>query len=756
MSRQSIVHRFRNSRLSLKLGVCVAVVGIIGILAILLLGTFVVNRQFGTLEQREIATGVTRTNAVLHNIEQSMIGSVRDWGFWDDSAIYLRDQNHQFESNYLTAMSMKNLDANAIAYLRFDQQFSRGNYFDVAALKEEPAQARAWMAYARSAIVMQRIIKEGQFGSFTRVGDKLLAIGATAIFNTDGSGTPEGYVIIGREITPKLISDLVQINASYSFSIDQNSGLEIRQDTYFSHIEVPIKGLDGKKIGHIVYRQNRDIAAAGRSLQQSMVYGVALLILAMIVILYSLARYGATNRLSRLERHLGIVSKTGVLTPIEFDGFNDEIGHLQISFNKMIHALETLSDVKAAKAKALNELEISRESEKEKSRFIALISHELRTPLTGVIGIIQLLKNIKSEERRSEFLNRLEGSANLLRRLINDVLDFSKLDSEVPMLDANPLDLHLLAQSVVELYDAAASRKAVRLDWQVLGQKPVVLADQLRLQQILGNLVNNAIKFTSEGDVQIRIKAKHPTADGFRWRFEVRDNGIGVPPEMRERLFNPFVQGDPSTTRKYGGTGLGLSICKHLVEAMSGEIDVLSDGEQGAIFWFEVDLPEGHLPESRQAEGHMPASYSAPQPALTSDAAMTMPRLNILFAEDSPIVQMVTSETLKAFGHDVTVVENGLLAVEAVANGGFDVVIMDMQMPVMDGAEASRKIRALDDPYRQVPIMALTADADVSRRHIYADCGFDGFMTKPFDSGPLLELLHELTRDRPSAAISTY
>lgn len=746
MNKKSIIYRFRNSRLSLKLGVSVAVVGAIGMLVILLLGALVVNRQFGALEQREIATGVSRTEAVLHNIEQSMIGSVRDWGFWDDSAVYLRDQNHQFEDNYLTAMSMKNLDANAIAYIRFDRQFSQGNYFDLATLKEEPAQARAWMAYTGSAVVMQRIIKDGQFGTYTRIGDKLLAIGATAIYNTDGSGTPEGYVIIGREITPRLISDLLQINASYSFNINRDNKYFIEKDEYFTRVEVPVHGLDGKNVAHIVYRQNRDIAAAGQSLQQSMVYGVALLIIAMIVILYSLARWGATNRLSRLERHLGIVSKTGVLTPIEFDGFNDEIGHLQLGFNQMISALETLSDVKAAKARALNELEISRESEKEKSRFIALISHELRTPLTGVVGIIQLLKNIKSEEQRSEFMHRLEVSANLLRRLIDDVLDFSKLDSEVPMLEAQPLDLHLLAQSVVELYDAAASRKAVRLSWQLQGDRPVVMADQLRLQQVLGNLVNNAIKFTSEGEVQIMIKALHPTADGFRWRFEVRDNGIGILPEMRQRLFNPFVQGDPSTTRKYGGTGLGLSICKHLVEAMAGEIDVICDGGQGATFWFEVDLSEGHLAASR----------TAPLPSLTADAMTDMPRLNILLAEDSPIVQMVTSETLKAFGHEVTVVENGQLALEAAANGGFDVIIMDMQMPVMDGAEASRKIRALEEPYRTVPIMALTADADVSRRHIYADCGFNGFMTKPFDSGPLLELLHELTRDRPSAQMSMH
>lgn len=743
MNRQSFIHRFRNNRLSLKLGVSVAVVGLIGLLAILLLGTFIVSRQFGALEQREIATGLSRTEAVLHNIEQSMIGSVRDWGFWDDSAVYLRDQNRQFENNYLTAMSMKNLDANAITYMRFDRRFVRGNYFDLTALKEDPAQARAWMTYATSAVVMQRIAKNGQFSTFARIGDRLLAIGATAIFNTDGSGTPEGFVIIGREITPDLISDLLQVNASYSFNIGKDNLYNIKKDDNFSNIKVPVHGVDGRNVAYLIYRQNRDIAAAGHSLQRSMAYGVALLIVAMIAILYSLVRWGATNRLSRLEHHLDIVSKSGALTPIEFDGIDDEIGHLQISFNQMIHALETLHTVKAAKAKALDELAMSREAEQAKSRFIAMISHELRTPLTGVIGMIQLLKTIKSEDQRSDFLHRLEGSANLLRRLINDVLDFSKLDSEVPIFDASPLDLHLLAQSVLELYDAAASRKAVRLDWQVQGERPVVLADQLRLQQILGNLVNNAIKFTSEGEIQIRIKSLHQTAEGYRWRFEVRDNGIGVPPEMRERLFHPFVQGDPSTTRKYGGTGLGLSICKHLVEAMSGEIDVISDGKQGATFWFEVDLPEGR----------MPASHAVLQPASTSDAAMTMPRLNILLAEDSPIVQMVTSETLKAFGHDVTVVENGRLAVEAAANGGFDVIIMDMQMPEMGGAEASRKIRALDDPYRTVPIMALTADADVSRRHIYADCGFNGFMTKPFDSGPLLELLHELTRDRPSAAM---
>lgn len=377
-------------------------------------------------------------------------------------------------------------------------------------------------------------------------------------------------------------------------------------------------------------------------------------------------------------------------------------------------------------------------ADEAKSMFLASTSHEIRTPLNGVLGMAQLLQAEDLKPAQHEMVETILGSGRSLLSLLNDVLDLSKIQAGKMEVTAAPSDIRALLQRAERLFGPQAASRSIALDIEVDADVPQVLSfDPARVSQCINNLLSNAVKFTEQGRIHLRTRMLAADDGAETVRIDVTDSGIGIPSDVQARLFNAFTQADGSITRKFGGTGLGLAISKRLANLMGGDISVVSEKGAGSTFSFTFKATDV-APKGRQDDDAAKSESSAPS------QGAEFAGVRILLTDDHPINRRVVRLMLMPERCEITEASNGEEVLDLLDKQSFDIVLLDIHMPVMDGVETIRRIRTSSQPWRDIPVIALTADAMSGDRERYIALGMTDYVSKPVDKTSLLSSMTKI------------
>ena len=520
----------------------------------------------------------------------------------------------------------------------------------------------------------------------------------------------------------------VMMRRNLSKALDENRSdstelLEVAGRKFYQYRN-PVQ-TDGNTLGEI--RFIYDISDSIETVRKSNFITYSLAALALLISTLVAVVFGSriTSQLNALTDTANEIANDNPVFVPRLKNNSDEINRLYGAMQTMQrNIIERSQELTAARGRA-------QVASKAKSEFLAVMSHEIRTPLNGMIGSLNLMDQKKLSEEDSEHLDTVRKSSSLLITIINDILDYSKIEAGKFSLDNHVVDLKALLNETEQFYRPIVTEKGLLLDVKYDGIRDgYVKGDAIRIKQILNNYLNNALKFTTQGNIYLEVTQ---LASGA-FKFAVRDSGIGISPEDMEDLFKDFSQVNTGANRTFGGSGLGLAISKRLAVLMGGEVGVDSEFGKGSCFWVELPLDISTKEDFDQQNQHE---------QVTEENALEGITAKVLLVEDNKVNQMVARKLLEKQGCIVTIANHGVEALDALQKGEFHLVLMDCQMPVMDGFEATRKIRQSGN---KIPIVALTANAQNTDRDACLEVGMNDFLTKPFDPRKLYQLISQYSQ----------
>lgn len=502
------------------------------------------------------------------------------------------------------------------------------------------------------------------------------------------------------------------------------------------HLQSADKKPGSGYLGHVVVAMSNDTF---NTRQQEILLKAGVLSLFALLLTFLLARRLArrlAQPLSAMGQALERIQNGDYDQPL-LERDNDELGDLARHINNLASTLDRSGrEQRQAIAELIQAREESEQANRAKSDFLAMMSHELRTPMNGVLGMLQLLETTSLNDEQAEYAALATESTEHLLKVINDILDFSRIERGALELEAIPFDLPELLRSSVQAFQHSAQQRGLelRLESPPELERLEVSGDPTRIRQILVNLIGNALKFTEEGGISVETHWQ-PLDEQVLWfTCTVRDTGIGIDAEHLERMFDAFRQADTSISRRYGGTGLGLPIARTLAERMGGTLQAESQVGSGSVFTLEIPLPFRHRME-RQQTGE-------------SQTLGGGEGLSVLLVEDNPVNQTVIEAMLRSLGYRVSLVGDGQQALQHCAEQEYAAILMDCRLPLMDGYEATRRIRQ-QPRGRQIPIIALTANALQGDRETCLAAGMNDYLAKPFKRADLQRILQRWLPPRP-------
>ncbi|PWJ42555.1 response regulator [Sediminitomix flava] len=421
---------------------------------------------------------------------------------------------------------------------------------------------------------------------------------------------------------------------------------------------------------------------------------------------------------------------------LELYELNQELVEANTNLEKKVRERTNELESTLGKMRILNQQLMTAKDNAEKAMraktdFLSAMSHEIRTPLNGVVGIVNLLIQSEPLERQMRNLRTLKFSSENLMAIINDILDYNRIEAGKLDLEEVDFDLAEVVDNLMNTWLTKANEKGVNMELQVDDNELEILkGDSTRLVQVLNNLIGNAIKFTEKGTVTLGIEKVKDLENILVYHFRVKDTGIGIPENKLGKIFDSFSQADSSTSRKYGGSGLGLAICMHILKAQGSQIYVESIEGEGSTFYFTI-----RFKKSNKTVEELKNNESIDFKGLDGT--------EVLLVEDNPFNTDIATQFLQVWGCNVSHAENGIQAVERIQERPYDIVLMDLQMPEMDGYEATQRIRGLDGKYKEIPVLALTASALLEVRKKVYEYGMNGYITKPFDPSNLFYTIYE-------------
>jgi signal transduction histidine kinase len=708
-----------------------------------------VERQLSEIEAKDSFSRLTSLHHALDVMQEDLTSTTGDWSQWDDVYAFTQHQAPKFPEENLTPATFARLRLSFVIIV--DQHgrklFGQGLAADGVTLREAPADIVKLSE--GHGLLSGRDEPAKKLTGLVASESGVFLVSSQPVLNSAGDAPPAGRLIMARSLSEILAPALARMTGqtlTVEDSLQERAAAargallhrQGRDSLSVAATELdavtPLDDLWGREIARLHIMLERPMQGMLREARTYLL--IATLVIGFLFCLIGLAaiRARVIMPLEQLAQTVTAIGERGhPAARLELARGAREFRTLSASINAMLHQLEQQQTIQRDRDAAV-------EANRLKSEFLATMSHEIRTPMNGVLGMCELLMRTDLQPRQRHLADTILRSGRSLLDILNDILDFSKIESGKLELDSCTFLPAEIVQAIAAPFVAAAQAKGlefvVRIESGVPSQ---LIGDAVRLRQVLNNLLSNAVKFTEKGSVSVSCALVHTDGEKAELRFTVADTGIGICPASRERIFEPFAQAESNTTRRFGGTGLGLAIVRRLVTLMGGHIELKSEPGVGSTFTFTALLLRA--PEPLQARSSL--NEGATGPRLSLALAPT-----VLLAEDNAVNREVLTEMLQHIGCRVTAVENGAQVLSAIAMHRFDAVLMDCQMPVMDGHTAAKELRALERATEQDPtfIIALTADATAENRRRCFDAGMDTVATKPITQARLRELILQVVR----------